>query len=686
MGKCRTAIKRHGGSLHVRVDDVAATPITAERGSLLCVTNARHLLFAALAAFAGIGSWADTHFDSTYGIEWSYSINEDGNTATIDGAWRSLTGPDPYIPMYYSDWDGYIPSEVAGYTVTAIADNASFDSGLTYSNYGGAGVTSIYIPDTIKYIGDYAFSSLSDIWYYELPDGLEYLGYQAFNTSNMSGESVGDNYEIHAINGWVYRQDMSGRPHAIDLSSAKGIMGGAFENCTVLRSVILPNAIKNVASGTFLGCTKLTEIVIPATVESIGRDAFNGAESLTNITFLGNAPQVYDDAFCNVSQGCVVYVRQGTTGWGTVPGTWNGLPVKYATTPSSYTVTWLDEDGTMIDTTEYVPGATPSHANPTKTSTAQYSYTFEGWTPEIESVLSNTTYTAQYTAHLRAYYVYWQNENGKQLAKTLVNYGSMPYYSGTPTKNETTLYAYEFAGWTPALVLVEGEATYRATFTEIAKYEGSGTVTDPYVVTDKASFVSLFSLGGSLFVKLSPELAMEGPVTVPASVTSLSIDMNGGTIAGTSGSAAIVLVGNTAFSAKGTGTISADAGIEAVQRPGSVTMAPGVTLTGMGGGASFPAPEFAAGGDAATTRFVQGENGKWTITMFAELANDALGADVADGQIKVYAADTIQGLKTASPMTGGVEIKEKKSAVKTTIEVTPPGGSQSQFFKVKFGE
>ena len=37
-------------------------------------------------------------------------------------------------------------------------------------------------------------------------------------------------------------------------------------------------------------------------------------------------------------------------------------------------------------------------------------------------------------------------------------------------------------------------------------------------------------------------------------------------------------------------------------------------------------------------------------------------------------------------MAGGVEVEEKKSAVKATIKVTPPAGAQSQFFKVKFGE
>lgn len=112
----------------------------------------------------------------------------------------------------------------------------------------------------------------------------------------------------------------------------------------------------------------------------------------------------------------------------------------------------------------------------------------------------------------------------------------------------------------------------------------------------------------------------------------------------------------------------------------------GVTVTGATGGTVLPAPTFAADGDAATTKFVQGENGKWTLTTFAEMSNDALGADVADGQIQVYAAPTVEGLDAASPMTSGVTVKEKKSAVKTVIEVTPSGNPPSQFFKVKFGE
>ncbi len=104
------------------------------------------------------------------------------------------------------------------------------------------------------------------------------------------------------------------------------------------------------------------------------------------------------------------------------------------------------------------------------------------------------------------------------------------------------------------------------------------------------------------------------------------------------------------------------------------------------GGTANPAPTFSGEGKAATTEFVQSGEGKWTITAFAELSNNALGKDVAPSDIKIYAASTVEGLGSAEPMASGVEVKECKSAVKATIEVTPPPEAASQFFKVKFGE
>ena len=65
----------------------------------------------------------------------------------------------------------------------------------------------------------------------------------------------------------------------------------------------------------------------------------------------------------------------------------------------SYTVTWIDEDGTVLETDEKLEyGSTPSYDGdiPTKDSDLTYNYTFASWTPDIVDVTEDTTYAATY--------------------------------------------------------------------------------------------------------------------------------------------------------------------------------------------------------------------------------------------------------------------------------------------------
>lgn len=107
-------------------------------------------------------------------------------------------------------------------------------------------------------------------------------------------------------------------------------------------------------------------------------------------------------------------------------------------------------------------------------------------------------------------------------------------------------------------------------------------------------------------------------------------------------------------------------------------------------GEAAPAPEFDSEGTAETTEFVQDSDGTWTLTTFAELNNASIGEEVEQSQIKVYSAESLEGLATADPLeSGNVTIKEKKSAVMTKIKVTPPTptpGVKSRFFRVDFGK
>jgi hypothetical protein len=120
--------------------------------------------------------------------------------------------------------------------------------------------------------------------------------------------------------------------------------------------------------------------------------------------------------------------------------------------------------------------------------------------------------------------------------------------------------------------------------------------------------------------------------------------------------------------------------------PGGATVTiNGVSVTGAGGGAAVDAPSFSESGESAVTKF-EGAGNTWTLTAFAEMEGDSVGTAVTDGQIKVYAADTVEGLNDAEPVSEGVTVTERKSAVKTTIEVVLPSTPEKQFFKVKFGE
>ena len=134
----------------------------------------------------------------------------------------------------------------------------------------------------------------------------------------------------------------------------------------------------------------------------------------------------------------------------------------FSSTTNEYTVTWVDYDDAFISSAKVAYGTVPTPpANPTRNSSAQYDYTFAGWTPDVDEVTGDITYKATYTEKLRSYTITW-NIDGRT-ETTTVEYGQMPAHAA-PTKAETDEYTYTFTGWSPSLAKVTGEATYTAQF------------------------------------------------------------------------------------------------------------------------------------------------------------------------------------------------------------------------------
>ena len=131
--------------------------------------------------------------------------------------------------------------------------------------------------------------------------------------------------------------------------------------------------------------------------------------------------------------------------------------------PGKYTISWLNDDASLIDQTVVVEGETPTHADPTKPATAEFSYTFAGWTPAVAAVTGDATYTATYNSTRNSYTITWKNDDGSTIDQTVVEYGVVPTHAD-PSKPATAQYTYTFAGWTPAVAAVTGDATYTATY------------------------------------------------------------------------------------------------------------------------------------------------------------------------------------------------------------------------------
>ena len=136
-------------------------------------------------------------------------------------------------------------------------------------------------------------------------------------------------------------------------------------------------------------------------------------------------------------------------------------------------LTYADDNETVLKTVSCIDGVPQEGApsNPSKAATAQYTYTFVGWSKTLHAetadadaqsnVIADRTIYPAYSKVVNKYTVTWKDADNTTLeTDNNVPYGDTPTYNGaTPSYNGQT-----FTQWTPAVGPVTGNVTYTASY------------------------------------------------------------------------------------------------------------------------------------------------------------------------------------------------------------------------------
>jgi hypothetical protein len=148
------------------------------------------------------------------------------------------------------------------------------------------GCSATIIPDSVTYIGDFAFYKCTSLTSIAIPDSVTSIGDSAFSgCTSLTSITI---------------------PNSVTRLSFR-----AFWGCTSLTNVTIGNGVTEIEWATFQDCTSLTSITIPNSVTSIVGDAFYNCTSMQYYDFSTHesVPTLAKtSAFSNIPSTCKIIV------------------------------------------------------------------------------------------------------------------------------------------------------------------------------------------------------------------------------------------------------------------------------------------------------------------------------------------------------------------------------------------
>ncbi|MCK6501138.1 MAG: leucine-rich repeat domain-containing protein, partial [Nitrospira sp.] len=195
------------------------------------------------------------------------------------------------------------------YGVTNIGNTAFLRSGLS----------TVSLPDSMRSIGDSAFSDCTVLTHVAIPESVLRIGDWAFSSTGLKTLTIPSS--VTHVGDAAFRNCFA----LTNVTLVRGISriaGAAFRDCPRLNNVTIPDSVIRIEDWAFYGCTSLSQVCIPESVTHIGGWAFADCNALRAVYFMGNAPadsqrRVFGDGLLNRTPSkASIHYLPGTRGWG----------------------------------------------------------------------------------------------------------------------------------------------------------------------------------------------------------------------------------------------------------------------------------------------------------------------------------------------------------------------------------
>ncbi|MBR2730788.1 MAG: leucine-rich repeat protein [Clostridia bacterium] len=142
-------------------------------------------------------------------------------------------------------------------------------------------LTKVVLDPTVKKINSYAFYNCTSFVMNGLPRNIKYIGNRAFAGCPIR----------------TFAWD-SGLVIGQKQAEEKPFIGAfAFEGCTQLMSVELPDDLESIGAGAFSGCSALETVALPDSVAVIEDGAFSDCSALSSVQFSDGLTEIRDGVF-----------------------------------------------------------------------------------------------------------------------------------------------------------------------------------------------------------------------------------------------------------------------------------------------------------------------------------------------------------------------------------------------------